>query len=209
MQGDISRDMLDRKIEEVKFICLDTETTGLDPANGGRICEVAMLGSQGGERAGAYCTLLDPQIYISPEVTAIHGITNEMVKDSPKFGDIAFNMIDFLQGNVLICHNADFDVSFLRKEFELLGLSMPQVTILDTLKFARVHGSFSRNRLGIIAQELGFSSEGWHRAMADTIMTEKIFYYFVAKFKEMGASTLGDLVALQSRKVIGFNKQEI
>ena len=201
--------MLEKRIEEVKFICLDTETTGLDALNGGRICEIAVLGSQGGERCGAYATLLNPGIYISPEVTAIHGITNDMVKNAPKFEDIALNLIDFLQDNAVVCHNADFDISFLRREFDFIGLNMPRVTVLDTLKFARTHGSFSRNRLGIIAQELGFSCEGWHRAMADTIMTEKIFYYFISKFKEMGAETLGDLIALQSKKVIGFNKQEI
>lgn len=197
--------MLNKKIEEAKFICLDTETTGLDPLHGGRICEVAMLGSQSGERAGSYATLLNSQVVISPEVTAIHGITNEMVASAPTFADIAFNLIDFLQGNVLICHNADFDTSFLRREFELLGLTMPEMVILDTLKFARCHGKFSRNRLGIIAEELGFSCEGWHRAMADTIMTEKIFYHFIAKFKAMGARTVGDLFALQTKKVIGFN----
>ena len=96
MQGCFSRNMLNKKIEEAKFICLDTETTGLDPLHGGRICEVAMLGSRGGERAGSYATLLNPQVVISPEVTAIHGITNEMVASAPSFADIAFNLIDFL-----------------------------------------------------------------------------------------------------------------
>ena len=85
---------------------------------------------------------------------------------------------------------------------------MPDVVILDTLKFSRTHCCFPNNRLGTVAEQLGISSEGWHRALADTVMTEKIFYYFIDKFKKMGAQTLGDLFALQTRKVIGFNKQE-
>ena len=200
--------MLNKKIEEVKFICLDTETTGLDTKNGGRICEIARVGSRGGQREGFYTSIINPQCHIPADITAIHGITDEMTSQAPKFADIALNIIDFLQGNVVVGHNAAFDVGFIQNEFELLGLKMPEVIVLDTLKFARTHGNFSRNRLGIIAQELGFSCEGWHRALADTVMTEKIFYYFVAKFKAMGASTLGDLFDLQTKKVIGFNKQE-
>ena len=78
---------------------------------------------------------------------------------------------------------------------------MPDFTTMDTLKFARTHGCFSRNRLGIIAQELGFSCEGWHRAMADTIMAEKIFYHFLRHFMQAGAQTVGDLVELQTKKI--------
>ena len=200
--------MLNKKIEDVKFICLDTETTGLDPKNGGRICEIAMVGSRGGQREGFYTSLLNPECHIPPDVTAIHGITDEMTAKAPKFSSVALNIIDFLQGHVIVGHNAAFDISFIRKEFELSGLKMPEVIVLDTLKFARTHCRFPNNRLGTVAEQLGISSEGWHRALADTVMTEKIFYYFIDKFKKMGAQTLGDLFALQTRKVIGFNKQE-
>jgi len=192
--------MLDTAIENATFICLDTETTGLTPDGGGHICEVAALASLGGRRAGTFCTLINPRVPISPEVTKIHGITNEMVAQSPAFVDIAPTLIGLLQGGILVCHNADFDISFLEAEFSRIGLKMPQGVVLDTLKFARRHGSFSRNRLGIIARELGISCEGWHRAMADTVMTEKIFYYFLSKFKQRGAKTVGDLCTLQTNK---------
>lgn len=187
-------------LENARFVCLDTETTGLSPQEGGRVCEIALLASARGQRLGSYCALINPQTVISPEVIKIHGITNEMVAGSPVFGDIAPALIDYMQGGVLVCHNADFDVSFLEAEFANIGLKMPQCIVLDTLKFARCHGSFSRNRLGIVARELGISSEGWHRAMADTVMTEKIFYYFLNKFRRAGAKTVGDLCALQTRK---------
>lgn len=188
-------------IENASFVCLDTETTGLKPLAGGRICEIALLASKGGKRTGTLSTLLNPQVIITPDVTAIHGITNEMVAQSPKFEDIAMQLISYLDGSVLICHNADFDTAFLANEFNLIGLKMPQVIILDTLKFARTNGNFERNRLGNIAQALGISSEGWHRAMADTVMTEKIFYYFMYKFKRAGAKTVADLHALQTKKI--------
>ncbi len=184
-------------IDEASFICLDTETTGLSPLEGGRICEIALLKSRGANRQDSFCTLINPQIYISPAVTAIHGITNEMVAQSPVFADVAPRLLDMFEDSVLICHNADFDISFLQNEFALLGLKMPSVTILDTLKFARKHGNFASNRLGAVARACGISSEGWHRAMADTVMTEKIFYRFLAAFKERGARTVEDLFNLQ------------
>ena len=187
-------------IENARFVCLDTETTGLSPLEAGRICEIALLSSAGGKRLASYCTLINPRGPISPEVSKIHGITNEMVAQSPVFAAVAPALIDYMQGGVLVCHNADFDIAFLEAEFAAIGLKMPQCIVLDTLKFARRHGGFSRNRLGIIAQELGISSEGWHRAMADTIMTEKIFYYFLNKFRREGARTVGDLCNLQTRK---------
>ncbi|MDR0953418.1 MAG: 3'-5' exonuclease [Elusimicrobiota bacterium] len=193
--------MLDTLIEEANFVCLDTETTGLDPIRGGRICEVAVLGSKGAKRVEAYSTLLNPQVLITPEVSAIHGITNDMVRNSPTFEAFAPRLLTSLQGSVLVCHNADFDTAFLRSEFERIGLKMPDVFILDTLKFARCNGNFSKNRLGVIAKELGISNDGWHRAMADTIMTERIFYYFINKFKRFGARTIGDLSDFQKNKV--------
>jgi exonuclease, DNA polymerase III, epsilon subunit family len=189
-------------IENATFVCLDTETTGLTPDTGGKICEVALLASRAQKRIASYGTLINPQVFIMPDVIAIHGITNEMVQDKPVFKDIAPKIRELLEGNVLICHNADFDTKFLRHEFEQIGQSMPNCTILDTLKYARLHGHFKRNRLGLIAQELGVSSQGWHRAMADTIMTEKIFYYFLFKFKDMGARTLQDLFNLQNRRCL-------
>jgi DNA polymerase III epsilon subunit family exonuclease len=187
-------------LEAARFVCLDTETTGLSPIERGRVCEIACLASQGGKRAGSLCTLINPGAPISPEVTKIHGITDEMVAESPAFAGIAPALINMLHGGVIVCHNADFDIAFLEAEFVNTGLKIPQCIVLDTLKFARCHGSFSRNQLGIIAKELGISNEGWHRAMADAIMTEKIFYYFLNKFRRMGARTVGDLCNFQTKK---------
>ncbi len=189
-------------IDEACFVCLDTETTGLTPDSGGRICEVAMLASKAQKRVASYSTIINPQVRIMPEVIAIHGITNEMAANKPVFKEIAPKIREMLEGNVLICHNADFDTKFLRHEFQIIGENMPNCTILDTLKFARLHGNFKRNRLGLIAQELGISSQGWHRAMADTIMAEKIFYHFLFKFKDMGAKTIEDLFNLQNRRCL-------
>jgi len=188
-------------INEAKFVCLDTETTGMNFQMGGRICEVALLASKNHQRINEYSTLINPGTFIPPDATAIHGITNEMVAGAPHFKDIALTLAEHFEGSVLICHNVGFDVPFLKSEFENIGLKMPYFATLDTLKFARTHGGFKNNRLGTITEELGFSCKGWHRAMADTIMAEKIFYHFLKHFEQAGAKTVEDLVELQTKKI--------
>lgn len=188
-------------LHDLKFACLDTETTGLSPAGGGKVCEVAVSVSQGGKVLEEFATLLNPGMPIHPEVVAIHGITTKMVQAAPTFEQILPRLVALLDGTVIVAHNADFDISFLRAEFEACGLHMPDYPVLDTLKFARKNGSFSRNNLGVIAAELGIENSGWHRAMADVKMTEQIFYYFLKKFIEKGACTLEELQKCQLRKV--------
>ncbi|MBR4355850.1 MAG: 3'-5' exonuclease [Elusimicrobiaceae bacterium] len=188
------------ELSDLKFACLDTETTGLSPAGGGKICEIAVSVSQNGRHVEEFSTLLNPGIPMSPEVIAIHGITNEMVKQAPSFADILPRLLGILDGCVLVAHNADFDLSFLRAEFESCGVNFPPYPVIDTLKLARKSGQFERNRLGLIAQQLGISCEGWHRAMADTKMAEQIFYYFLTTLNQHGVHTLEQLNEFQQKR---------
>lgn len=187
-------------LNEIRFACLDTETTGLSPETGGKICEIAVSVSQGGRVVDEFSTLLNPGIPISPEVTAIHGITNEMVKDAPFFADILPRLLGLLDNSVIVAHNADFDISFIRAEFAACGMHFPPYPVVDTLKLARKSGKFARNRLGLIAEELGISCQGWHRAMADTKMAEQIFYYFLTILSKQGVTTLEQLNQFQAKR---------
>lgn len=187
-------------LNEIRFACLDTETTGLSPETGGKICEIAVSVSQGGRVVDEFSTLLNPGLPMSPEVIAIHGITNEMVKDAPSFSDVLPRLLGLLDNCVIVAHNADFDVSFLRAEFAASGMRFPPYPVVDTLKLARKSGKFERNRLGLIAEELGISCQGWHRAMADTKMAEQIFYYFLTILSKEGVTTLEQLNQFQCKR---------
>ena len=198
------------RLNEIKFACLDTETTGLSPDQGGRICEIAVSVSQGGRVVEEFSSLINPQIPMSPEVIAIHGITNEMVKDAPTFADIMPTLLGVLDNAVIVAHSADFDVSFLRAEFAACGMRFPPYPVVDTLKLARKSGKFESNRLGLIAEELGISCQGWHRAMADTKMAEQIFYYFLTILSKEGVCTLEQLNQFQCKRwkdLIRTNKE--
>jgi len=187
-------------ISQAKFACIDTETTGLSPLSGGKLCEIAITITQNGKNICCFDTLINPSTVIGEEVIKIHGITNEMVADKPRFYQQAPKILSILEDCVIVCHNAEFDISFLSYELAQSGFKLGSKVILDTLLFARKHGEFSKNRLGVIVKELGFNCDGWHRALNDAKMTELIFYHFVKKFIEQGARTVGDLEKLQIRK---------
>lgn len=187
-------------LHEVKFACLDTETTGLSPAAGGKICEIAVSVSQNGQKLEEFSTLLNPGIPMHPDVVAIHGITNEMVRPAPAFADVLPRLLALLDGCVLVAHNAEFDLGFLRAETEACGLRLPEYPVVDTLKLARKNGRFQRNNLGVIAAALGIDAAGAHRAMADVRMTEKVLYCFLNDFARGGVNCLEDLQKCQFKR---------
>ena len=187
-------------LTDVKFACLDTETTGLSPDGGGKICEVAVSVSKAGQPVEEFSTLINPGMPMHPDVIAIHGITNEMVKTAPKFIDVLPKLLGVLDNCVLVAHNADFDLSFLQYEFEQCGMHFPKYPVIDTLKLARKSGQFEKNRLGFIAQQLGINCAGWHRAMADTKMAEQILYHFLVQLSQHGVTTLEQLYEFQFKR---------
>ncbi len=188
------------QLSEIKFACLDTETTGLSPLEGGKICEIAVSVSQGGRVVEEFSSLVNPGMPMHPDVVAIHGITNEMVASAPSFGQLLPKLLSLLDGCVIVAHNAEFDVNFLKSEFAQCGMRFPPYPVVDTLKLARKSGKFVKNNLGCIAAELGINPQGWHRAMADTKMAEQIFYYFLTILSKHGVRTLEQLEPFQHKR---------
>jgi len=180
-------------IEEAVFTFVDVETTGLSP-RAARVCEVAAVSFRGTERVATLAELVNPGFPIPAEVSRIHGITDAMVKDSPSFAGVAPQLLAMLENSVIVAHNAEFDLGFLKAECERVGLRFPKLHVLDTLAIARKNWKFQSNRLGKIAEELHISSEGWHRALSDVEMTRKIFEHFIAAYKSAGARTVADIL---------------
>ena len=186
--------ILSRNIDEAVFNFIDVETTGLSP-DSARVCEVALIGFKGAARLNNFSSLINPGMPIPATASRINGITDDMVRQSPAFGEVALKLLDLLEGSVIVAHNALFDINFLKMEFSRVGLNFPErLPVVDTLEIARGHWKFTNNRLGTIAGELNLSNENWHRALADVEMTRKIFEHFVAAFRKSGVVTVGDLV---------------
>lgn len=182
-----------KRIEDAVFTFIDVETTGLSP-RAARVCEVAAVSFRGPDRLETLAELVNPGLPIPPEVSRIHGITDEMVKDSASFGGVAPRLLAMLEDSVIVAHNAEFDLGFLRAECERVGLRFPRLNVVDTLLIAKKSKKFQSNRLGNIAAELNISSQGWHRALADVEMTRRIFEHFIAGFRTAGAVTVADLL---------------
>lgn len=126
----------------MRQIVLDTETTGLDPAQGHRIIEIGCVEMVNRRPTGnRYHQYLQPDREIDAGAAEVHGITAEFLADKPRFGDIAAELLDFIKGAELLIHNAPFDVAFLDAEMERLGGQWCPVaehcSVLDTLMLAR------------------------------------------------------------------------
>ena len=123
-------------------IVLDTDTTGLEPKDGHRVIEIGCVEMINRRMTGkTFHCYINPERAIETEAAAVHGITNEFLKDKPMFADIVDEFIRFVDGAELIIHNAPFDTGFINHEFALLkrgvGRIQDSCTIFDTLPLAR------------------------------------------------------------------------
>ena len=140
-------------------IVLDTETTGLSAEGGDRIIELGCV-----ELFNRKLTGNNLHLYFNPgrdsheDALKVHGISNEFLKDKPKFADMAEDILRYLQGAEINIHNAAFDVGFLNKELELTGrpaFSSFVAGITDTLAMAKEMYPGKRNSLDALCDRLG------------------------------------------------------
>lgn len=157
-----------------RTIFYDTETTGLNPERD-RIIEIAAYDPT---RDLTFQRLIHPGCPIPPESSAVHKITDQMVANSPNFGEVAREFMQFCEGDVvLIAHNNDaFDVQFLRCEFPRHQLEMPSWQFLDSLKWARRYRpDLPRHSLQFLREIYGIPANTAHRALDDVIVLHKVF----------------------------------
>jgi DNA polymerase III subunit epsilon len=141
----------------VRQIVLDTETTGLDPADGHRIIEIGCV-----ELINRRRTNNNYQVYCHPErevdegALGVHGITNEFLADKPRFVEIVREFLEYVKDAEVIIHNADFDTSFLNYELKRIGPELGVITdhckVVDTLRMARQAHPGQRNDLDSLCQ---------------------------------------------------------
>lgn len=165
----------------MRQIFLDTETTGLYPAQGHRIIEVAAV-----EVINRRLTKNHFHYYINPDreidqgAQEVHGISLEFLQDKPRFADIAKDLIDFIADAELIAHNAPFDVGFLNSEFGMLGLkTVEDITakVTDTLKLAKEMRPGQRNNLDALCKHFGIdnSKRTLHGALLDAELLADVY----------------------------------
>ena len=186
-----------QSLRNLTFAVVDVETTGLSALAGDRICEVAIVTAKNGQIADQYQTLVNPGRPISYGASAVNGISNSMVRNAPSFRSIASDVLELLDGAVLVAHNASFDLSFISTELRAAGYSPPDNPVIDTLALARRNYSFGSNKLGNVARSLGIQTHGLHRALADATITWHVLKKFLWDMESQGVHTLADLLSHQ------------
>ncbi len=137
---------------------IDVETTGLSPADGHRVCEIALLRFLRGTVVDSLVSLVDPLRPISPGASAVNGITDPMVAGAPTFADLFPRIAAFVGDDVLVFHNAPFDLSFLRHESRLAGERWPGNPVVDTLALARRTRMFRDHSLSALCARYGIGA---------------------------------------------------
>jgi len=189
-------------VQDVPLAFIDLETTGLSPSRGHRACEVAVLRCQGYEPVDALQRLVCPERPMDPGAYAVHGISDEMLRDKPPFAAIADDLLEITGDAVLVGHNLPFDLRFLAAEFARAGRSLPEVCGLDTLRLARRVYRAPSYGLKALARALGVRVVGrMHRAMGDVIATRGVFERIVDDVVGMGIRSVRDFLDLQGGEI--------
>lgn len=166
----------------MRQIVLDTETTGLDPAEGHRIIEIGCVELINRKLTGNhYHQYLNPEREVDPGAVEVHGITNEMLADKPHFADVAAEFMAYIEGAQLIIHNAPFDVGFIDHELRRLGNAESAVaeycTVLDTLALARRLHPGQKNTLDALCKRYAVdnSQRALHGALLDAEILADVY----------------------------------
>ena len=165
-----------------KYIILDTETTGLEVLQGHRIIEIgAVLMNDRKKSEEHFHTYLNPSRLIDEEASKVHGIMNEDLIDQPSFDEIAEEFLEFVDGSILVIHNAAFDIGFLNNELKLASSKYPMLQdiceIEDSLAIAKDKFPGQRNSLDALANRFEISNydRTFHGALLDANILADVY----------------------------------
>jgi len=171
---------------EQPIVMLDFETTGLSPAMGDRITEVAALRICGGRIVERYVSLVNCNVRVPAFITHLTGISQAMVDRAPPVAEVVPQLLDFIGADALSAHNASFDNKFLQAESERLNLAPGHTQLICSLKLSRrVFPQLGSYKLGAIAASLGLRFNGnAHRAEADAEVSANLLLHIGAHLRK-------------------------
>lgn len=190
-----------RNLAETEFVVFDLETTGAK-APPCRITEIGAYRVRGGEVKEEFQTLVNPETSIPSFITALTGISDEMVEDAPKFAEIAADFMSFIGDAVLVAHNAPFDMRFLNHEIGMLYEDYRVANpCLCTVQLSRkLLPQIENHKLKTVAEHYAISLVNHHRASDDARATAEIFINLLEKLNLQGVHDLAAVKNLGLRK---------
>lgn len=178
-------------LAETDYVVFDLETTGAKIPSC-RITEIGAYRIKNGTITEEFQTLINPESQIPPFISALTGITDSMVRNAPRFCDVAEEFLDFIGGSVLVAHNAHFDIRFLNYE---IGRIYAEYRVgnphLCTVQLSRrLLPQMQNHRLHTIAEFYSINIKNRHRAGDDAFATAKIFVNFLTMMQNLGVKDL-------------------
>ena len=189
-----------RPLQETTFVVLDLETTGGAPHLGAAITEIGAVKIRGGVTISEFQSFINPQHAVPAYITALTGITDEMVYQAPTISEIFPTFLQFLgveTSTVLVAQNAPFDLSFLKYAASAHKISWPKFLVLDTAIIARkvlTRDEVPNCKLGTLAEFFGTSTTPNHRALDDARATVDVFYGLLERLGTFDIFTLEELM---------------
>jgi DNA polymerase-3 subunit epsilon len=185
--------LADPDLADVAFVVVDLETTGTR-AGLSKITEIGAVRIEGLREVATFETLVNPHRSIPPKVIEITGITPSMLVGAPRIEQVMPHFLDFLDGAVIVAHNAPFDLGFLNYELSRLRGRRLGEGAIDTVPLARCAAPGLPNyRLGTVADALGSRVAANHRALADALATAHVFLTCVGRLQERNITRLNEL----------------
>ena len=201
-----SLDQLGRSLSETTFVVLDLETSGGSPNLGAHITEIGAVKIRGGEIVGEFQSFINPGTPIPYFITALTGITDEMVFEAPRINEVFPSLLEFLgpeNETVFVAHNAPFDLSFLKAAAVLHEFRWPKFVVIDTAKLARrvlSREEVSDCKLGTLANFFSATVRPTHRALDDALATVDVLHGLIGRVGSLGVNTLKELQNFSNKR---------
>ena len=188
---------LELPINEIPLVVLDVETTGLYVGMGHRVVEVGALRFENWQATAELSQMFNPQRKMDKRAAQVNGISDLELLDKPLFSAVADQLIEMVDGALIVAHNASFDANFIGMELWLADRPIIKNPWLDTLQLARNYFYFGRNNLTHIARKLGVRVGRAHRALSDVYVTAEVLKRMARELENQGMHTVGDLLHAQ------------
>lgn len=173
-------------LANARFAFLDIETTGLSPWFGDRICQIALVLTEGKRIKTTLDLLINPERELSPSALHVNGLDDSKLSAAPKFAEITDQLEALLKDAVVVCHNAKFDIQFLDNEYRKLGRTIEIPNLVDTLLLAREFYELPSYSLNHLAEDFHVSANmAGSRALADAITVKNLFFAMMDSLKPM------------------------
>ncbi|PPA72028.1 PolC-type DNA polymerase III [Jeotgalibacillus proteolyticus] len=180
----IAYNTADRSLEEANYIVFDVETTGLSAVYD-KIIELAAVKIHGGEIVDTFERFANPHHPLSATTINLTGITDDMVRDAPEIEDVLRDFHEWAKDDILVAHNASFDMGFLNVGYRRIGLGKAANPVIDTLELARfLHPEMKNHRLNTLAKKFDVELTQHHRAIYDAEATGYILVKMLKKAQE-------------------------